>query len=91
MHNIEIPNLLLAVLFGGHFIVSCGLAWRAFQDGRNAILHWQDARRWQALAEALLVRKRSEAAPTIVAPAWHAPRSERIPSRSAADLRSSQV
>lgn len=74
MHNIEIPNLLLAVLFGGHFIVSCGLAWRAFQDGRNAILHWQDARRWQALAESLLVRNRSEAAPTIVGPAWHAPR-----------------
>ena len=82
------PNAPLALLLVSHFIVSCGLAWRAFQDGRNAISHWQDARRWQALAESLLIRNRSEAAPTIVAPAWHAPR---ISSRSDADRRSSQA
>lgn len=84
MHLIESlgPGAPLALLLVSHFIVSCGLVWRALQDGRHADAHWQDARRWQALAEGLLRRQRTDAAPTVIAPAWHAPRFDSRPASS---------
>lgn len=65
---------LVDVLITSNAVATCMLGWQSWRTERRAIRAEQRAEHWERVARGVAARVKRDSAKTIVAPAWHAPR-----------------